>query len=394
MAQPDPDRYRFYAGDRISADQREILKDRTGFESYTSYLIDHTRKYPSYAALLNNWVHLDNPIEVQNTPHRRYNCDIFDMTKDKDSSITFSICCSTNSYSELFTVLSEPRKGVCARIMLWRKPNSHQYHSAFLEDLGPALRISPAFFKSVYETPLGRFRPGFDTPVTTPSHAVFGDRVATMTCCCISENSSAIPILFIADTTEPKLHPWSASSELNPVFQQRMQPGWPNDYLTTIMRIIELNSVFSTSADTLILPALLAALQIEASNLTSYCCTLSKDRFHKTGNLFEVINKEREELHRRIEDFEDVLQDAGTYFSALYGADWSHDYNCESIVEYFTLTINRARRFEDRQIGQLSLEEAQKSIELSTSQIEEGKRGELYVNCIKELPLIHPSQDM
>lgn len=387
LALPCPDRYRSYPGDRISDNQRTLLKNRTGFESYTSYLINYTRKNSSFAVLLDTWCSLDTEFDLRCKRYTRYDCEIFDITKDEDSSIDINRCCRTNSYFELFTVLSEPQQRVYARIMFWHKPRSHPCHSAFLEDLGLALKISPAFFKSVYEPCITSWPPVLYAPVTAPSHVVIGDRVATMTCCCINEKSSAVPIVFIADTTDPEL----SSEAVNPVFEERMEPF---SHVWTMMHIIEQNSVFSTSANTLILPAMLAALELDAKKVSGYRDMFSNGRSHRRQESLEAINEERDQLRQRIEDFENDVQAARTYFSSLYGADWLHEYNCESNFENFKLHINRARRFEDHQIGQLSLEESKKSIELSMSQIEEGRRGELHVKFIRVLSLTDHSQDM
>lgn len=88
------------------------------------------------------------------------------------------------------------------------------------------------------------------------------------------------------------------------------------------------------------------------------------------------------------------MQDALTGFNSIYGAGWSTSEACEGSVDFFKQTINRARRFEailrdscQVKIGQLSLEESKKSIELSASQAEEGKRGELRARCNKKLSL-------
>ena len=315
MAQTDSRRYRYEPGDRISDDQRKLLKDKTGFESYTSYLRDYNTKYPGYTSVLFTWLQLDN---TEYTHCKRYDCDIFDLIKHGNSSISFDRYCRTNSYSELFTALSEPRENVYGRIMMWRKPKRHNYHTAFIEDLGLALKISPAFFKSVYETSFERFAQNNHIPVTPPRHVVIGERVATMTSCCLSKKSEEIPIVLIVDTSDPRLDPYPKRQGQH----QLMGPDWPFLYVQLIMGIIERNIKFSRSAKTLILPTLLAAIQHDAWNLRASCdYGLPDSTDHGNGDPIEAITTNRPELRKRIEAFEDVLQDARTCFSSLYGAN-------------------------------------------------------------------------
>ena len=171
-----------------------------------------------------------------------------------------------------------------------------------------------------------------------------------------------------------------------------------------IMDVIQRNSAFSESApaDALILPALLAAMHMDAYNLRASC---DRQFLYRTsiakGVSLEAVSIACIELRGRIEEFEEIMQDALTGFGSLLGANWSHEYGCDITIEYFTRTINRARRLEAHmrdlrqvQIGQLSLAESEKSIELSNSQIEEGKRGEPCVHCNKTLSLTDLSQNM
>ena len=139
------------------------------------------------------------------------------------------------------------------------------------------------------------------------------------------------------------------------------------------------------------MPALLGDIYREAVNLRASCGYPSPDcTTHGNGQPIEAMSTDRNELRRRIEEFEDVTQDVLTGLTSCYRADWSCKYKFEGTVKYFTQTIDRARRFEayvrdqcQVQIGQLSLEESKRSIELSFSQIEEGKRGELRVHLNK-----------
>lgn len=376
-------------GNRITDDQRKVLKHRTGFKGYTSYLQDYTKKNFGYGDLLSTWKKLHWTPE----PGVRRNCKILDLTKVENSLITFDICCSTKSHSELFTALSEPRAGVYGRIVLWRIPRSQFVFTDFLEDLGLVLEIAPAFLRSLY----ARSSPdslGFEhLPVFAADHVMVGDMVATMTRCRISARSSAVPIVFIADTADPTLAP----AFIDPVVEQMhlMQRFDIEFYGKMITGIIGQNMDFSKSANTLMLPTILADMHVYAYNLRALCCytTLDQNPYRNTESI-EARGTYSNELRRRLEEFEDMMQDALTGFNSIYGAGWSTSEACEGSVDFFKQTINRARRFEailrdscQVKIGQLSLEESKKSIELSASQAEEGKRGELRARCNKKLSL-------
>ena len=378
------------SGDRISDHQRDVLKDKTGFEGYTAYLEDYNSKHTGYEQLLASWRSYAKkwPQEKQ-----RFSYEILDLIRDENSLISLYLCCGTVSYSELFTALSEPRKGVYGRIVIYRGSGRYLYDPDFFEDLGLVLSIDPAFLRSL-DTLLTRGyyddQPSPHIPVFEAGHVMVGDRVATMTRCCISERSSAVPIVLIAEAPYFGGDPISVA----PIFgnsnssQQHNTISSKFRYKEMIMGIIERNSVFLQSADALILPALFAAIHLDACSLRTLCdYTLLGDGSDGLGS-FDASSADRKELRRRIEEFENLIQDALTGFSSLYGADWPHKYQCESTIEFFKETIDRTRRFEayvqdlcQLQSGQLSREESKKSIELSTSQIDEGKRGELCVHC-------------
>ncbi len=377
------------SGNRISDDQRNVLKDKTGFEGYTAYLEDYSNKHSGCEALLKAWRWSDK--KSREDKHRKiYYCDIIDFIKDGNSSISFNLCCSTASNTELFTALSEPQKGVYGRIMIWRAPNSRHNDFDFLEDLGLVLNIGPTFVESLYTTSENHMFGFIHIPVFVASHVMVGESVATMTRCCMSEKSSAVPIVFIADTTDPVIDP----GRVIPVFELHPEHSWPPGiykYAEMIKGIIERNSDLSKSADALMIPALLAAIHLRAVYLCRACSyTLPGAPKPLHDDPLEAMSKERNALRRRIEDLEGVTQDTMTGLTSLYGDGWSRKYGFESTVEYFTQTISRVRRYEadirdkcQMQIGQLSLEESKKSIDLSTSQIEEGKRGELCVHATK-----------
>ena len=226
-------------------------------------------------------------------------------------------------------------------------------------------------------------------------HAVVGAKVAMMTRCCINEKSNAVPIVLLADT-EPLSHSWMCAEVwgLGRLFRR-----W--EYIKWVTGIIERSSTFTKSADALILPAILATMHRDAFYLLNECGFTRPLDDEGDENQAPLLSISCNHLRQRIEDFEDVMEDALTSFASLYGADWSTDYGCESSVELFERTINRVRRFETKlrdrsqvHIGHLSLEESKKAIELSISQIQEGKRGEQHVQCNKKLSLTGLSQDM
>ena len=375
---------------KIDEDQRQVLLEKTGFDGYTAYLEDYTKEHPGFEPLLRCWRPDGILREERGRIKKRYYCDILDLIKDKNSVISSSFCCQTGSNSMLFKALSEPPEGVYGRVVIWRLPQSRFEDIDFLEELGPALNICPTFVTSLYTKSYHDYLEATHIPVFVADHVMVGDRVATMTRCCLNEKSSAVPIVLIADTTDITVDPRRLHS-IFPQIDLRRPFGSIFEYGEMIVSIIERNSRFSESADDLILPALLAAMHMDAYSLRVSCdYTLLNHPSQENGDSLEAMSTYRNELRRGIEKFEDVTQDALTGFGSLYGADWSHDYECESTVEYFTETISRARRFEayvrdscQAQIGQLSLAESKKSIELSNSQIEEGKRGELRVHWNK-----------
>ena len=381
---------------RISDDQRKVLKDKTGFEGYTAYLEDYVKETPDYGTLLTCWRKRNglSPTDTGILSTLSY-CGILDLIKDENSLISVDLCCHTGSNSELYTALSEPREGVYGRIVNWRIPKGYYDAYHFLEDLGLVLNIHPAFVNSVLTKSSNNFPDLVHIPIFVASHVMVGDRIATMTRCSISERSSAVPIALIADTTGLNLEPRRGAPIPMALRLGKVHRSDTSEIGKMIMNIMERNSKFSESADALILPALFATMHMDVQSLRDSC----NYRF-KQGSL-DAMSTDCNELRRRIEEFEDVMQDTLTGFNSLYGANWSHDYKCKSTIEFFMMTINRARRFEaylrdscQAKIGQLSLAESKKSIDLSNSQIEEGKRGELRVHCNQKVSLTDLSEDM
>ena len=303
------------------------------------------------------------------------------------------------------------------RIVIWRTPKSQLNHSNFLEDLGLALKINPTFVKSLYTKSTHYHLRLTHIPVFIACHVMLGDSIATMTRCCITEKSSAVPVVLIADATDHILDSERLDRRrfdhrrIDPIFQEpkSARRSGTCEYAEMLMAIIERNSAFSEpeSADALILPALLAAMHMDAYNLRASCdymipnSTRPKHNHHAKWVSVEPMSTDCNELRRRILEFEDVTQDALTGFSLLYGVNWSQDYKCENTIEYFTQTINRARRFEayirdscQMSIGLYSWMNFRESIKLSTSQIKEGKRGEPPVHRYNKLSLTVFSQDL
>lgn len=385
---------------QISDDQRRLLKAKTGFENYTAYLEDCNKTHPGYEPLLKAW-----------GDSRRYryrlrdtDCEILDVIKDEKSLISLNLCCHTASNSELFTALLEPRKGVYGRIVISRMLKNHFNDTDFLEDLGLLLKIAPSFVESLSMESSYVSSRFTHVPVFVANEVMVRDMLATMTSCDMGEKSSTVPIVFIADTTDAEIESGRFGAIADP-----MRKSYASKYGSLVTRIIERNSAFSEHAHALILPALLAVMHRDAQILRASCdygLRKSQDprnvEDHKHTDSLESMNTYRNELRHRIENFEDITQDLLTGLSWFYGRpEWPHDYGCESNVEYFTQIIKRARRIETHirdlcqvQIGQLSLVESKKSIELSISQIKEGKRGEAHVHFIRRSSLTCPSQDM
>ena len=375
---------------RISDEQRKILKDITGFEGYKAFLEDQCSKGCQHTPLLKFWRRNHDEIPPKIKLSIMFKCEIIDLIKDGDEIGSMASCCTTASLTELFTVLSEPGKDVFGRILHWRTLKRYFDHNDFLEDLGLALDIPPTYVEALYTKYYHNLATFAPIPAFAAFHVIAGDKIAIMTHCCISENSRSVPIALIADTIDPAVNP----SSYKPIFQQLYQPCLSTrccDHWKYILGIIARNSVFSKNAKGLLMPALLGDIYRQAVNLRASCGYPSPDcTTHGNGQPIEAMSTDRNELRRRIEEFEDVTQDVLIGLTSCYGADWSCKYKFEGTVKYFTQTIDRARRFEayvqdqcQVQIGQLSLEESKRSIELSFSQIEEGKRGELRVHLNK-----------
>lgn len=102
----------------------------------------------------------------------------------------------------------------------------------------------------------------------------------------------------------------------------------------------------------------------------------------KSGQLLFSVHKDRAALRRWIEDTEDAIDHLQSCVSSHFPSEWLQDPVFKNLESESRLVIAQAQRLDAEvrdymqiESGKLTLEETRKAFELTTIQIQEGKRG-------------------
>ena len=100
--------------------------------------------------------------------------------------------------------------------------------------------------------------------------------------------------------------------------------------------------------------------------------------------LEQDLDRQRLKLRRTLEEAEDCVSQIFRYLGSEVNLDWSKEHSCAGIKADWRTLIDEERRLEAEvrdhmqlRVGNLALEESRRSIELSSSQIQEAKSGKM-----------------
>lgn len=396
-------------------DGEQLWKDiqaQTGFDSYQDYLSPHGQ-IRSDSFLLREWL-LGAKLELEHGLYDGYDsCYVVDVLAHGDWSPKLSTRCRSTSGVELLAALRQPPEDVRGQIVLWKIGN--QISPELLERLGLGLQIDPQFFLAVIEM-LGvrrrweiHFRRTVDTRPLRSSHVVIRRVVATCVRHYPVDKPAAPPIILIAgDCNFTKTFMYVADQNISkpppstlpkdPIQEDPSaspNPDWLDLYKETFSTLAENNPENFRRTAAIIAGALMPLLHMNCLQIRMQCSQLRRT-FLKlqaptdTDNIDDqLVNRtssnlyhERLWLRRSVENAKDEISHFERYVSgedANYLPDSSAYLNIKQETDQIH---NEALRLETEvrdylqlEVGNLSLEESRKSIELSNHQIQEGKRG-------------------
>ena len=402
-------------------DGAHLWKDiqvQTGFDSYKDYVAAYmAREDRSDLELL--WRSMPN----LDTPSANSICSIVDVLAPEDSPPTLSMRCVSRSGFELLTALRQPSKHVHVRVVFWQM--WHYTPNRLMDILGLGLRIDPQVFLALMGTLKGLEQlSGFDEAVETrpfrPSHVLIDRAVATFVRHCPFNKPAAPPIILIVgeiyddfmepgnlghltcvtdqriNRSPPFVNP-SQGIELPPAIKnlKRCQQRWLQRY-ERIFRAVAVDSPGITSCTATIITSVLIPLlqrnciktraqflRLRQIFLAHEAATnMDNTRNQSVNHTSSNLHQERFRLRRSVEDSDDCMNHFERYISAEDANYLPKSPAYLQIKQERDQIHDEARRLDTEVrdylqlvVGNLSLEESRKSIELSNQQILEGKRG-------------------
>lgn len=335
--------------------------------------------------------------------HRRYN---------KDSEHILS--------TQLLQNLRSPPEDVPARIVLWSIPGSTWdiYPPPDIVDaLGLGLKISPPFFETLFSNMLPYFTA---LKPNKSDHVKIGNSIATVARDYRLEGG-APPVLLIAGKygrardpvriRDQRYDEQCYDEEIEIVLKDSLDGSRsfhrgatdeppPNDlastslnpYLKLLTKNVRTDHSLSAEYDTLPLTSILPLLHLEVLRLRVQCVIVLSDLLLLQRGVereqqmnYDRLDQERFWLRRRVDGLEESENRFAQYVRSqdaekfLQGKTWLSQVEDikEAIIEARAREVE-ARDYLQLQIGNLSILESRKSIELSNQQMDEAKRVKIF----------------
>ena len=406
------------------------LKAETGYESYIDYLGDCQEDYPHAdlvkKCFLETWRHSSGTHQ---------SCAVFELQVGPSSCPSLDLQSSSRSAAAVFSALRHPSPSGGVRILLWKASVLDQ---GMLTALGLGLKIHPEFYRVFlvrcfaggylpeyreYRTsPWKALMDGFDERGTRPEIFLLDQYLVTIARCYSSADPDAPPVVIIfrldgpseskAEKKAKEKSDMMASSEESALKAVSNSIGslplWMQEYVRLLKFDLQKSRGGSSSSLDLSCRSLIPLLQFYVSRFREECnlirteylaFTLPQNKFwyqsafvdpdvrikgtkmiKGLGDLYEI----RFMLRRMIEESEDhsYPNRLRRFTRSQMPYDTTKDEPYIEVEDQLHQAHLEAHRLETEirdylqlQTGELALQESRKSIELSSSQIEEAKRG-------------------
>ena len=411
------------------------LKAETGYDSYVDYLESYYGDYP-YADMIKEcfggaWGYFTDLMNIPSL--NRQTCAIFNLQDGLSSCPSLNLQYSSTSATTILSALRQPSSTEEVRIVLWE---AKMLGVAMLNALGLGLKIHPEFFRALLMRDLPpnafdmlpekaflrsrEFIDGYDERRIVPEVVRLGQYLVTTARHYLSANLDASPVIVIFRLDEPplpkpekkaknKLSRVSSSRESVPSAVShsiKLLPPWMQEYVRELKHDLENRRGRSSSITDLLFKTLSPLLQFYVFRLREECdlarseyiaFTLPQNKFQyeseilkwgprrigrgKIKGLRELFEM-RYFLRRLVEDSEQHCQRLRRFIRSQRAPDAPPNESSTLIEDEVQQAHLEAHRLETElrdylqlQTGELALQESRTSIELSSSQIEEAKRG-------------------
>ena len=393
------------------------VKAETGFWSYAEYLESLHGPGPQFKDLL----------EILNFRHRwRFdpsNSDqifVLDVLKDGITSISLEMPAGLKPQSwlevdrqstQLLQHLQSPSESVLARIVFWSSPLDKDIPNSIIDAFGLGLKIQPAFFEKLLAiSSIHSLRPD------KMEYVRVGDNIATISRSYRKGDSP--PVLLIAEKYDDDIdhrNHWeklyhetveellgsevggSKSIYLTRRSPDSLAPISSNHYVNLINKNIHQRHGINGEAQAPLLIAFLTLLHVEIMGVRVRCQIVQlillrveyrnnhRDEFsdEEKAEVYDQLDHQRFSLRRKREGIEESRNRFVKYAQSQNGTTWLESKVWLSQVEDIGEAVIEARVREREaldymqlQIGNLSILESRKSIDLSNKQMDEAKRGE------------------
>ncbi|KAL8928205.1 MAG: hypothetical protein Q9208_001915 [Pyrenodesmia sp. 3 TL-2023] len=334
-----------------------------------------------------------------------------------ESSIQKSIDTQCATALEFLKVLRSSVDDGSIRVVTWfmQAPKLLSY---WIDVLGVGLQVPASFFMALLpkiksqslspwmdaypEVPINRF--------AYPQHLVIGNAVATL----LHTNGSDVPTVFIAYSEDRKMPDNVEKTrellELDAARRVTLEPpnvsGLPNisaHYQRLLREYMDqelpANSIFS--AQDLFFISLLPLFKMASMSVQSMHDSVERSLSqlndenrepdkgardersnHLRNETYKRLDQERYQLRRTTEDCENHQDFFVDYVVSNGHQDWLQRRSYRTTAAYWALTTKVAKRLEAEVrdymqlvVGDLSIEESRKSIQLSNTQLDESKKG-------------------
>ncbi len=398
------------------------LEAQTGFSSYEAYLRASGGNKRSDREFLQSWQYLSDS-DFYTSSH----CCIMDLPKENSAKgLTVRLNQSVSKdpedapYAmalEIFKVLRSPVDNGSVRIVTWCIDNAALI-SEWVDVIGVGLQVPSSFFTAI----LRKIRSlhtyvSQDQPVNRfahPQHLVIGNAVATLLRNHGSDITTVLAVFMLdsdyqrrlkttalLDLDEDRKLPFTA-----PKVDRDLKTWKLGDYLSRhYQRLLRSNleqDVSSTLSDQdLFYSSLLPFFRIASINLQSMHDSAERSLYklfdeigisdkvvrdetsrRSRNETYNSLDQERFHLRRAVEDCESDHQFFVDYVASNGNEDWLDRRSYRTTAAYSEFTTRVAKRLEAEirdymqlVVGVLSIEESRKSIQLSNTQLDEGKKG-------------------
>ncbi len=408
------------------------LENETGFASCADYMEFYQGVRPDFKGRLKQFREMpEDLVTAEKNVGPKSSIAIYDLSDKENFSVCQSFRRHCHSGTELIEALREPPANVCVQLVVWScwcfLPNQEMADALVL-----GLKLDPQILEDASHMNMDRYpRKGF---VTSQIKYVIGDgTVAVVSPYFMPEGKNTVTVLLIAnlDTKFPgegTIGDFLAAGDYWKPPVRRSAPGGMsfreigNDgpekrgrsYARSVQQFVFQGQSATPSKAFLLLAAMSPLLYIEAYRLREASmllrdtyAELSRWKISGLGpesydqDVSKDLDTQRLTLRRTLEEAEEYTSQLFSYLGSQVALDWSKEPSYASLQADFRSLIDEARRLDTEvrdymqlQVGNSSLEESRRSIDVSNLQVRESKSGKVVHRGLCRFALIYRSKDL